>query len=634
MNEKIKTDYLKFIFHKTNVDLTRYNITSSDMELVNKLFGRIISSDNLLRDLYILSQIKELRNIGKYFIFILKKIEDKVINYDNLSQNLHADVEFIENEILNYLSNPKLLDMLETKYVQSSGEDESKELPLTFEEVIKVSLENKEDSEENSEEDSMDEQDITHFKENFLNKKNYLELIQSDEDNSGNVYELPKTDSENSSDESGIAFELPDTKIIEAAGIVLAEDWNSEKTNEEKGEDLSEEQTENQHGDSFRIKGKLNLKEIEHEQSKALEQTLFDKADNSKEPKSNDSEEIEKAKDTENSEAENIQLSEEIQDEIATYVEEQKNYIEEENIFEEEQEAMEEQPTNALFLEYENQVIEQNSYLSKEFDRMISILNEKPSPEEERNEIIKNIRSASTGLEKISRDMSLELISNIYQTVTLSFEKISEGKYDISQSTLNLFKNGLSLVISLIKGDDYFGYKDILKSIENIRNALIEEREKREQYLKQQAEKIELEKKLSQKYPDNSQRTKITSIKKLVKDTEVKFNFLEKISGEYQIYEALRSLSGNLTNFKEIVKLSKELELKKLLQLSEASYIFLKFLQNYRINPVTGDIKEIFGYIIFNLKSLVIGKEVKDIDLFISYLNDPVKIFSKTENKK
>ena len=37
---------------------------------------------------------------------------------------------------------------------------------------------------------------------------------------------------------------------------------------------------------------------------------------------------------------------------------------------------------------------------------------------------------------------------------------------------------------------------------------------------------------------------------------------------------------------------------------------------------------------LINLKSLTLGKPVEDIDLFISYLNDPVKIFSKTGKKK
>ena len=51
---------------------------------------------------------KKLHNISKYLIFILKKIEDEVINFDNFKQNLSSDSEFIEKELLNYFSNPRL----------------------------------------------------------------------------------------------------------------------------------------------------------------------------------------------------------------------------------------------------------------------------------------------------------------------------------------------------------------------------------------------------------------------------------------------------------------------------------------------------------------------------------------------
>src|SRR6188474_3710720 len=100
MNEIKKTDYLKFIFHKAKTDLTRYNVSRSDRQLIDKIFGKLIYSDNLLRDLFILSHVNEFKSIGKYFIFILKKIEDNVINFENLSQNIDADTEYLENELL------------------------------------------------------------------------------------------------------------------------------------------------------------------------------------------------------------------------------------------------------------------------------------------------------------------------------------------------------------------------------------------------------------------------------------------------------------------------------------------------------------------------------------------------------
>ncbi len=680
MYEKIKTDYLKFIFHKTNVDLTRYNISGPDKEFINGFFERIISSENLPRDLYIISQIKELKNIGKYFIYILKKIEDKVIDFDNLSQNLNSDAEFIENEILNYLSNPKLRDIIEHKYEQDNdaGQDRINEEYKDKENNRTSSFEETGTEEDalmtskNITEEAEEEKDLTSFRENYLDKKNYLELIQSEETSDENVFQLPTTEG---GDSPGDPFELPATegeKISEGETEGEAE----EETEEEKLLSLNEQDNKNEKdafekteeeftedtGSSFSIKGKVTEVIAGKSEDEIFDRTLFDNNEETK--NENDNESINESEESEESagdgivrnedesyDAENteeinfdpaeeereigkIRLSDEIAGEITTYEEEQKNRTSEENIFEEEESVVVEPPANEGFLEYENQIKEKNIYLNEEFESMINILDVKPSNDEERTRIIKNILSSSTQLEKISRDMSLEIISNIYQTITLSFEKISEGKYDISQSTLNLFKNGLSLVLSLINGDDYFGYKDILKSIENIRNALIEEKEKREHYMRQKQEKSEQEKRLSLKYPDDEQRIRITAVKKLIKETEVNFNNIDKISGEYQIYEALRSLSGSLNNFKEIVKLSKELQMKKLVQLSEASYIFVKFLQNYRINPVTTEIKEIFGYIIYNLKSVVVEKEVTDIDLFISYLNDPVKIFSKPGKKK
>ena len=297
-------------------------------------------------------------------------------------------------------------------------------------------------------------------------------------------------------------------------------------------------------------------------------------------------------------------------------------------------EELEPEPANTLFIEYESEVRDRNRYLDREFENMIKLLAEKSKDEEERTKIILSIIETSKHLEELSRKMSLEVISNIYQTITLSFEKISEAKYDITESTLNLFKKGLTLVLSLINGDNYFGYKDILKSIENIRNTLIEERQKRETYLKRLQEKLEVEKNLDKRFPDETAKNKISLLKKYIKDTENNFKSLDDITGEYQIYEALRSLSGSLNNFKDIVKVSKELKMMKMVQLSEAGYIFVKFLQNYRINPVTEETKEIFGYMIHNLKLLTMGRDTEDIDIFISYLNDPVKIFAKTEKKK
>lgn len=608
MKENLKTDYIRFLLIKARKDLSKYNFTQTDLKVMNGLIERLIQSENLLFDLYVISNVKELKSFGKYLIFVLKKIEDNIISFDNLSQNLKADSEFIQNEILNFFSNPLLHETARPVYEEIEEEEQQKHSGNFTSDTNETNY--KENTFEEPINKTADESDISEF------KKNYLELIQTEAGDDENVYELPQRVDKGRND---IAFEIPED--------VSAKEVTEEKisTGANLGNEISVD-TETETGDEIfttkeepgSAKNKVNISEIEFET----------------EENKNYSEEFINKEKEDNSGFEEIpwgesriQLSDEIQEELNTYEEEQSGT-------EEIEENAEIQTTNAIFLEYENEIKEKNHVLSSEFDKMIALLLCSQPDEGERNLAIRNILVSSIQLENISRKMSLEVISNIYQAITLSFEKISEGRYDLSESTLNLFKKGLELVISLIKGDDYFGYKDILKSIENIRNALLEEKEKREAYRKQLKEKQEQEINLINHYPEDSQKSKFELLKKLIKDTEKKFNQIGEISGEYQIYEALRSLSSNLGNLKEIVKISKELNLKKLIQLTEASYIFLKFLQNYRINPVTVESKEVFGYIVYNLKSLVMGNETEDIDIFISYLNDPVKIFSKSGKKK
>ncbi|MBL0107792.1 MAG: hypothetical protein IPP52_11025 [Ignavibacteria bacterium] len=644
MNEFKKNEYLKFLFLRAKSDMTVYELGSSQKELINNLFGRLSTSENLLKDLFILSQIKDLHNIGKYLIFIVKKIEDEVITFDNFTQNLNSDSEYVEKELLSYFSNPKV----RIKAVFRNKEDVNSEISIHKpSETFKRSeySENKDEYEltDNAEtkSDIEDEEEILQF------KKNYLELIQTGETDEEIVYELPKNSDEIKNIPEGVtdeeSLETDNSEVISeqteeeiSGGITgakgsafeLPEEVKVTKNFKEeisfrKDDDITGTELPDEMEGTFRIKKIIKSAEQDSDKKEVtFENTETSGDSHQKETLLSDNEE-------------RIKLSKDIQDELNLFTEEGEQESDEDSdngeayITEQEPE-----PTNTEFISFEQEIKKKNDELDKEFDIMIYLVNAKPGDEDERNSIIRNIIDLSEYLENISRKMSLEIISNIYQTVTLSFEKISDGKYDISESTLNLFKKGLLLIVSLIKGDDYYGYKDILKSIENIRNSLIEEKAKMEIYKQQQREKLEIEKQINQRFPDDLQKEKLTMIRQLILETEENFNSLERITGEYRIYEALRNLTGNLNNLKDMVKLSKELEMKKTVQISEASYIFIKFLQNYRIDPLTDDIRDIFRYIIFNMKSSVINRHVEDFEVFISYLNDPVKIFSKAGKKK
>jgi hypothetical protein len=83
-----------------------------------------------------------------------------------------------------------------------------------------------------------------------------------------------------------------------------------------------------------------------------------------------------------------------------------------------------------------------------------------------------------------------------------------------------------------------------------------------------------------------------------------------------------------------MVNISRILNIKKLAQLAEASYIFVKFLQNYRLDPYDDEVREIFKFIVYNFKLIFLDKPTKDLDVFITILNDPVQLFSKSKRKK
>lgn len=686
MSDIRKYEYLHFLLQTIYREILRYDITESQRKILRGFIGKLTSSDDILRDLYMLTHVKNFKNIGRYLIFVLKKIEENVINFDNLLFNAEKDKTYLRNELLGNFSNPGLKKKLEP--------DHFAELP---EEEIVFKKDEKSDIEEDEEQpqDKAEEIVITNEEEpeeKFAGGGKYLELIRSEEQ-SEIVFELPF-----SGEESGAAFELPDemieediefteskaekndvtenekpdieekendetdiileknesAEIKESETLILNQNETTDEIQEE--EEIIIESAEDFYEDkesSFRIVSKISgMDDDTDESTETGEEKLtlaeeeiqilneeitgddtgsFEKEIPVTVKPESENEEIYSGKEAEG----RIELSEEIQEEIKSF---QEKPVEQENeeefeITEEVTEEAEEPVTNAEFLEFEKEIEIKNNQLKNDFDIMIYLVKARPGEEEERNSIIKSIMEISEHLESKSRKMMLEIISNMYQTINLSFEKISDGKYDISESTLTLFKKGLDFIMGMIRGDNYYDYKDIFKSIENIRRKLIAEKQKREEYKKKIIEKQEIERRLNSKYPEDTQREKLSELRKIITDTENKFLMIEKISGEYRTYEALRSLSLCLINFKEIVKLSNELGMKTLSKLSESGYIFLKFLQGYRINPETEEIRETSRFIIKCMKALYMDKHPEDIELFISYLNDPVKILGKSDFK-
>ncbi len=621
--ERQKNDYINLVIDKVRKDISCYDAEEQKLRNLNRLFQRILSPGDINKDFYILSRTKEFRKMGKYLLYISKKIDDKQVSFDNLIKNVTDDADFIREEVLAYMSDPVLKPSVE--FNEQTWNEQSQE----EEEIIPVK-------------DNFNDKDITQeitlYEEDDRSSpaKIYMHLIQSDEHDGEKAFELPEPDqliteqvgsasgqAAEAIEEDDAVFELPDGSSTGIEQEAIAQNFDDTASDAE--EDIPSEEvltipeasgisdTES----SFKIKKKFSFG-FEEDGDLILGERVDAKEDENI-SKAETEQADEKA--DEEKEKERIALSDEFSSEIDEYIKKTEN----EPLEAEEEDHI----ANTEFLEYEQEVRICNTYLAEE---MTNFLEGKLNDRAIRQRTVESIIDAARLLEERSKHMSFELISNIYQAISLSFEKIVDGKYDISESTVSLLKQGLELIESLIRGEDYFVYKSAVKSIENIRKNLTEEKKKKEEYSTRLRAKEEIQRELSSKYPLKEQRHLVNNILSNIRNIESIFKSTDYTDGEFHTYEALKILSGSLNNFRSIVGFSKELDLPVLAQISEAGYNFVKYLCNYRKDPATPENKEIFDYLIYTQKSLLLGRHVEDTEVFISYLNDPIKIFSKNKD--
>ncbi len=164
-------EYLNIVFNKLYLLLKSYDLAAKDLNLVNNTFKFILNSDNVLRDLFVLSSVNKLDAFVNYILFILKKVDEEKINYSNLSYNIDIDSKFLEKEI-------KKMEIARPVAKDIEPEDEY------IDETIADFYNNADDDTDNI---------ITD--ENFALKRNNLELIEverSDEDMNA-VFNLPES---------------------------------------------------------------------------------------------------------------------------------------------------------------------------------------------------------------------------------------------------------------------------------------------------------------------------------------------------------------------------------------------------------------------------------------------------------
>ncbi|TRZ64836.1 hypothetical protein D4R20_02165 [bacterium] len=596
-------EYFRFVLNKVEKDLIVF-ARREEVSAALYLLKVLKNSNDLLRDIYIISHARKLKPLGNYLLFMLKKIESGEVRFDNLIENLSSDKEHIEAEIINnFQLDIPLTDQLPAEREDDINHIQKREIPKTISETKKPhfilettfkveEIENELVTEEFIESDHNDGSEI-------ITGKGYLELVPQ---------ETPQ--------DSEPAFELP--VMIPPADYnrtfdVPADIITHEETTEpESFSGMKDEPTGTKETDD-----KTEAKEEIEKYVINENEKLFSEIE---ELKPEELEQEQKSKKTE------------------TVWQEAKYTYEEDNIKLPESEAFveEEASTNTVYMRYESELLTRNALLCTDLDELLNIVSSFEQDIERKNVLISHIIENSAYMEDYSQKMSFEIITGIYSTIKISYSSICEKTEDIKIDAplTELFKSSIALIESLIHGDIESGFDTIIKEVEKVRNALLESKRAKESLKKAEKERMELEKHLTMKYSDINQQQKLLLVKNNILEVEMIFKSIENIKGEFQSYEALRRLSHAFSHFKEIVNIANMLELRKLAQLAEASYIFVKFVQNYRLNPFEKEITDIFKYIVYNFKLIFLDKPTKDIDLFISYLNDPVKIFDNANKEE
>jgi len=577
------TEYIKFVVGKVEKDFLNLG-NSLEYIKVMTILQSLKSSENILRDIYILSGTKKLRQLSYYIIFILKKMESGRITIDNFIENLNTDKKFITTYLQTYYNlepvanEPEIEE--ETKFIFDAHSDEEETIETVYslaENSFKV---------EQSDNELITEEfkELTITDDDFTNDYS-LELVHNNVGNNEN--EIPVEKEHN-------VFELPDSE---------------DKTKEE----IAQEEL-------FINKGSTSKITSEEETTLGEFFETLDKNQSVIEPETNFSEEI-------NSEDTKETISD--SDFFNTPEEIENLKKQDEEVIEKLEQIEAETNTeiiNSAFLDYQSEVFEKNKTITGLLDDLDLLINSNIPSQELKVELHHEICSLASSLRDYSQKMSFEIITKVYSIIANTLDEkfkdlISSSEY------INTIKESIEGVEKLIRGEELKGFKSTISKLEDIEKDFTDLLYKRKQYEKKQFDFGEEERKIIDDFKDNSERNAYLALKEKIAELENNFNKINDTANKLLPAEYLRKLSVTFTNFREIANIARILEKNKIAQLAEAGYLFVKFIQNYRINPYQKETSEAIEYLIFSFKMIYFEKPVKDLDLFITFLNDPVQIF-------
>jgi len=683
------TDYIKFVVSKVE---SEFNGCSNSREYVKVIavLQSLKVSDNILRDVYILSGMKKLRQLSAYLIFMIKKIESGSINIDNFMENYTTDKQFLASYFQTYYdleqiaSEESAPEEIDTKFIFEEEGDE-KEVPVysLAESNFKVAdIDNELVTEEFRD---------TSINENYADPGDaYMKLVDEDKDTgtgednnsvfftdiSEDVFNLPGDDlnkKENFDDENvyndesnGIekdaateeraekdeeSVEVTDVKVTvdenltdNAHKVSIIDEPSDKKLPKEKEPAFEEsknladffEKLDTEPSAPPEKTGHITPIEVPEESPE--ETDIFSTVDESTEPEpADETVPAGEAPVTDGIDADEIDEKEILQSLLPTPPENlnapKENEGEEietdkelDKKLQEIEKETSEEILNSEFIKYEKFLYENNKTLYGLFNDLVLIIESNTPDIEMRDKILEESFVVIENLKKYSESMSFEVITGIYNSMMYCFD-IKFKDVLLSNENISIFTSSLTGVEDLIKGNELKGFDIIIEKLKSLEEELGKLLADRENFEKKKYDFGEEESNVIKEFKDSSEYDAYIILRDKITELEETFHIIAGMKDKTYPFESIRKLSITFALFREIVNISRILEMNKIAHLAEAGYVFVKFVQNYRIDPFKEEVSEVFKYLIYIFKLIYLDKPVKDFDTFVSFLNDPVKIF-------
>jgi hypothetical protein len=631
-----KKDYINYLLH------TVVNTGSNgfrDNYRLSKLVDTIMSVDDVMKVTYLIGKTAGLEGLFKYLLYISDKIDKSQVTIFNLKDNFDYDIKNLV-KICEKISEYKSETVQEA--IENITEEMVEEEVLTDEENVKDAIsinvdDNSADNivkmEETGEESAETEEDT---------EDGGLTLIENTESYSDGpeVFELESiTDSVENSEliENKDAGSDQDEKVIDEDESEITD----EDSDELKHEETSDEQGESEEADVF------ELEQLEEEDAGEKHEATGEIIDETTEEITG---EDESGLPEDSSPEDNTQ-----EDASEKSIEEQLPELEIEvhkpvGASQDEEHIKEEPITNEAYYKFETKFFEEVKILEKLFASVDKDcrLDEAGKLSEKCLQCLTEIIEITSELSSLSRQLSFDLIADIFLTMNLYFTKAISQPDILSGERIKLLDSSLALVNSLIKGEDYLNYDTIVDKIEELKSDITgdkeeiqlpeeiiqEEIKEKENYSAQESqdtEQIEEEITYMPEKTDAMQSqmaSAVFKLKYLVKEFEKSFTGISSMKGEYSKFDALEKISELNNALRLIAKIAAIIKMNDVLKLAEVTYVFLKYVKDYRMDLMEPEIKQIVKYIIFTFKMLLTDRKPEDFNVLVQHLNNPVKIFA------